>query len=483
MSKRLAILIAVEKYGDKTIKPVNYAEADVQGFAGALELGGAIDKVFLLSPDATKTSIESKVRQHVRRLTKDDELFLFYAGHGFSKNGSNFLTCYDTDKNDLEHTSIKIKDLLTECEKSNCKRIVFFLDSCESGITSLPDIRGIYSTLSDSELEEFFQKAEFRACFASCKTTEESCSISALGHGVWTYQVIQALQGNSPIAIENGRYVTAVSLQNYLTKEIPITIRKFLSKPHVQTPWLYSSQTSDFVISDLEEVLKKRYLSKPGYKQLKQIFLQELETVKISKLSGFIKGKHHVPSSSDAWAEKFVINISQKEIEDSISQTFEKIRTSMGYLRKDITVGHGKIITPDFEYTVECRQDEEQPELAIITKSLTNISPNIVMKDEFNELYVDAFSELVFDFIQGINLQEFIDEIETRKPKEIALNYPYDCSYCDVMLKGFSHVIHMTPISVAIRSSDVLAPKILLEAFFEMQKKLTGTPVVQALTV
>ncbi len=62
---------------------------------------------------------------------------MFYAGHGFSKNGHNFITCYDTDPDDLEETSIKLKDLLDICGKSACKRIVFFLDSCESGITDL----------------------------------------------------------------------------------------------------------------------------------------------------------------------------------------------------------------------------------------------------------------------------------------------------------------------------------------------------------
>src|SRR5436309_5164777 len=97
MNKRLAILIAIEDYNDSRIGSVQYAEADAKGFAAALELGGPLDKVFLLSAGATKTSIESKVRQNVKALTKDDELFLFYAGHGFSKNGHNFITCHDTD--------------------------------------------------------------------------------------------------------------------------------------------------------------------------------------------------------------------------------------------------------------------------------------------------------------------------------------------------------------------------------------------------
>ena len=59
MAKRLAILIAVEKYSDTRINSVQYAEADANGFAAALELAGPIDKVALLSGAATKTAAVS----------------------------------------------------------------------------------------------------------------------------------------------------------------------------------------------------------------------------------------------------------------------------------------------------------------------------------------------------------------------------------------------------------------------------------------
>jgi hypothetical protein len=180
MGKRLAIIIAVENYADARIGAVKFAESDANGFAAALELGGALDKVLLLNARATKTTINSQVRQHVKALTATDQLYLFYAGHGFSENGHNFITCHDTDLDDLEDTSINLKELLDFCGKSAYKRIAMFLDSCESGITDLPDIRGLYATMSAVELEEFFRKAEYRTCFASCKTSESSYSSDTL---------------------------------------------------------------------------------------------------------------------------------------------------------------------------------------------------------------------------------------------------------------------------------------------------------------
>ena len=71
MKRRLAIVIAVERYPNSRVKTVNYAEADAKGFAKALENGGPLDKVFLLSGKATRTTISSQVRQNVKTLTKE----------------------------------------------------------------------------------------------------------------------------------------------------------------------------------------------------------------------------------------------------------------------------------------------------------------------------------------------------------------------------------------------------------------------------
>jgi len=76
MEKRLAIVIAVENYADSGIHAVKYAEADAKGLARALENGGPLDNVFLLSSKATRTTINSQVRRNVKALTKDDYLYI-----------------------------------------------------------------------------------------------------------------------------------------------------------------------------------------------------------------------------------------------------------------------------------------------------------------------------------------------------------------------------------------------------------------------
>lgn len=325
MGTKLALVIAVENYADTRIPPVHFAEEDAKGFEASLKLGGSASTIALLNTRATKTTILSQLRQQLKFLIADDQLYIFYAGHGFSKNGKNFITCHDTDRDDLEKTSIKLKTLLDMCGQSACKRIAVFLDSCESGITEVPEMRGIYGTMSSTELQEFFQAAEYRTCFASCKILETSYSSKMLKHGVWTYHVIEALEGNAKAALEKSRYVTAASLQNYLSAEVPRTLKKVFSKPVIQTPWVYGSQSRDFIITDLDDVLKMRAAAKPTYDQVKNIFLRFEQSVKIASLSGFIKGTHRVPTNNNGATASFVERISKKEIDE---QSGDRVQTN-----------------------------------------------------------------------------------------------------------------------------------------------------------
>jgi hypothetical protein len=336
--------------------------------------------------------------------------------------------------------------------------------------------------MSDKELKDFFQAAEYRTCFASCKTSESSHSTAVLKHGVWTYQVIQALEGNDPLALEGRRYVTAMSLQNYLAKEIPRTIRKVFTKPVTQTPWLYGSQTSDFVISDLDAVLKKRNAVKPGYDQVKRILLQLDETVKISSLSGFSKQRgHRVPDSVNSATERFVENISKREIEDEVNEVFERIRGSMKYKRRDLTAAAGRILTPDFEFVVECRQDSDDPAMAVVTRQLINMSPAIVPDDSFNDVFDDSFNELTFEFAKGVNVQDLIDQIEDLELDKIDLDYPADCSHCDISIEGSPIQVRVRAGSLTVTTPNSASPKLLMESFFDVQKQLVGSPVLKAI--
>src|SRR5437588_793552 len=83
-------------------------------------------------------------------------------------------------------------------------------------------------------------------------------------------------------------------------------------------------------------------------------------------------------------------------------------------------------VKPGFE------QDRENPGSALITKQIVNISPSIVGNEAFNEVFARYFDELTFEFNKRVNIEELIDRIEDLDSDEIDVDYPADCSHCDI---------------------------------------------------
>jgi Caspase domain len=363
MCIKYSLLVAVEYYQDKSIPSVKYAENDAKELSKVfLELEFNKDEqAILLSTEATKATIESKIRKILKYLKEDDVFYFFYAGHGFSENGNNYITCHDTQLDDITETSIELQLIYQEIRNSICKHVVIFLDSCESGINIDQSMRGIFSNLSDDELKDFFKDNEYAVCFASCKNTESSYSSIQLTHGIWTHHLIQALSGEDAIALENQTYITSISLQNYLSQSIPRTLRSTITTQDTQTPWMCGGMTGDFLIADLTELLnKKRTKANPNIQQLKRVLFSFTDYKNIKSLQGFEKN-HTVPKYVNNTTRNFAESISEDDLAEEINKVFDKLRKSLKYKRRDMKIldqetGCRTIQTPDFNYNVsyEC---------------------------------------------------------------------------------------------------------------------------------
>jgi hypothetical protein len=279
------IIIAVEKYADNAIKPVAYAERDALAVEAALAALG-FTTTTLLSAKATKATIESTVRRIAASALTSDSIYLFFAGHGFSKDDRNYLKCHDTVHGDQLATSVELQSVFSALRKCKATRVALFLDACESGSEPDPNVRGIFSALNDAELEAFFKDAEGAVCFAACKSNESSYSHSSLRHGIWTYHLLEALSGRAKLAMERG-FVTATTLQNYLAHEVPLRVRALRNRPDPQNPWATGAMTKEFVVADLRSILEARKKERlAAAKQITQAYLSGEERVEVRSLSG-----------------------------------------------------------------------------------------------------------------------------------------------------------------------------------------------------
>ncbi|MEO8399420.1 MAG: caspase family protein, partial [Ignavibacteriaceae bacterium] len=147
---------------------------------------------------------------------------------------------------------ISLQKIFGQIRQSDCEKFVLLLDTCHSGLEIDENMRDITSLMTQDELEEFFKKSEYYVGFASCKTDEISHSASALSHGIWSYHLLQALNGEVPKVLLKDKFITATNLQNYLSIQVPKTAKRY-TKTGYQTPIMFGNLSKEFVIADIKK--------------------------------------------------------------------------------------------------------------------------------------------------------------------------------------------------------------------------------------
>lgn len=453
MSIIRALIIAVENYQDSNICSVAFAENDAIEFSKALIK--SIDHVdnieLLVNEKATKTAIESKLRTCASSLNLDDEFMLYYAGHGFSNNGYNYITCVDTVllQGELVKTSIELKSIFKEIRDSKCTKAVFFLDSCHSGLEIDCSMRSLISKMNNKEYEDFCRESEYYVTFSACSSAESSKSSSQLKHGIWTHHLIAAFNGNAHDALERGRYLSSSSLQNYLSSEVPRTLRKLKNGKDKQTPTIWGNMSRDFILADLQILFAKRNAEMSlDIMVFEDFILRHTKRDSVRSLSGFKPG-HFVPKFISSATRKFVKGSGISELSTASTNVYEHVKKEFNYKRKDLNLsedindGVSTLITPDFNCTVFLDIDEDDPSKYIFGIEISNIqNKNIILDEGFAKVFDNHFDELEFSLKGSVNIEDVVDTLEEHKNEDLfSINYPQDLSYLELILNDKEYCI------------------------------------------
>lgn len=179
--------------------------------------------------------------------------------------------------------------------------------------------------------------------------------------------------------------------------------------------------------------------------------LRGMDSGRIRRLRGFIKGSHHEPDRHSSAAESFVRKVGEADLEERAETLFRAIRTSFQLKRKDLDYtcegGTAVIRTPDFTVTLWIDQDPEEAqsfqigvEVGALTSRTTLLGP------EFVEVFRYHCDTVLIDFAQTIDLEQTIDRLEDSDRLAPLLDYAADASWLTlkvpepaVELKVLSH--------------------------------------------
>lgn len=226
-----AVVIGINTYPH--IRRLKYAVNDARLFYDYLVEYTHIPQknVTLLSDhEATLTQIRSTLGTRLKSIAgKDDMVIIFFAGHGatekdvMSPDGDGlekYLLPYDANPGDLYATALPMREISHIFKRIQAERLVFIADSCYSGASGgrTIDITGIRANISDGFMDRV-AAGKGRIIMTASAANEVSVENDHLGHGVFTYYLVEGLKGKADA--DGDGFITVDEAYLYVSDKVP----------------------------------------------------------------------------------------------------------------------------------------------------------------------------------------------------------------------------------------------------------------------
>jgi hypothetical protein len=226
-----AVVVGINDY--RHTRDLKYAVNDARGFRDYLRdyLGVPDGRVFVLEDqEATRSRVQSLLGTELKRkASSEDTVIIFYAGHGaveadpLDPDGDGFekylLPC-DARLDDLYSTAIAMKEIYTIFQRIRAERLVFIADTCYSGASGG---RSLLAANTRAALSERFfdrvSRGKGRVILSACSANEVSKEDDGLGHGLFSYYLLEGLKGEADQDADG--IVTVSELFGYLSRKVP----------------------------------------------------------------------------------------------------------------------------------------------------------------------------------------------------------------------------------------------------------------------
>ena len=226
-----SVVIGISQYDQ--VRPLKYADKDAIAFHDYLrnQVGIPADQITLLANEqATLFNLKRTLGTDLKRKAgPQDTVIIYYAGHGAPETDSmspdgdgleKYLIPYDADPKDLYSTGLPMREVETIFHRLSAERIIFITDSCYSGATagrtfSTASRRAV---VSDKFLNRL-AKGKGRVVLTASRAGEVSEERDNLQHGVFTYYLLQGLNGAADYDADG--IVTVDEVYSYVSTHVP----------------------------------------------------------------------------------------------------------------------------------------------------------------------------------------------------------------------------------------------------------------------
>jgi hypothetical protein len=198
-----ALLVGVNRYHDSKLTSLRYSVNDVSAFYDLLtdsERGGFSSENCLLLTDKrsgsepSRSNLMSALKSLCSTATSKDFIFFFFSGHGIEEDDKSYLLPSDARINVLRDTAVPIDWIRSTLSASKAHAKVLIFDACHaSAMKGKAESGRMTKGLSKALLSPM----EGFAILSSCKMHEVSYEMPDKKHGVFSYFLIEGLQGKA----------------------------------------------------------------------------------------------------------------------------------------------------------------------------------------------------------------------------------------------------------------------------------------------
>lgn len=213
------LFIGVDRYQGANINWLSSAVRDATALHALFTDSFAGDSVLLADDKATNQAIKDELVRLAGVSTDEDVVVIAFSGHG---TPTHALVPYDADRARLAETLLPLDELATLLNNIPAATMLCVLDCCFSGgfgakVLTLPvQARGL--TPEEQLLEQMAGKG--RVVFTASAADEPAYEDGRLGHGLLTYHLLAALQGQ-PEVLDAGK-IDVYRLLGHVSQQVVV---------------------------------------------------------------------------------------------------------------------------------------------------------------------------------------------------------------------------------------------------------------------
>jgi WD40 repeat protein len=221
-------VVGINAYKNPELE-LNFARADALGIKDffSREWSPLFDQIHvreIYDEQATKSIVTDGLKKLGAQ--EEDVVVIYLAGHGVNVDNEWYFLSFDLlrpeDARRVQKKGISSSELTNMVLDIRALKKVVFIDACKSGglVNALSGYRGVKDRRAIAQLG----RATGTHVLAASTARQWATEIAELGHGAFSYTILQGLQG---AAKNESNVVTIRGLINYVENNLPIVSEKY----------------------------------------------------------------------------------------------------------------------------------------------------------------------------------------------------------------------------------------------------------------